>query len=124
MKEVSFWFQEFLKLTDFAESGSVKEKLVWAFRIYDKDRSGEDRQGRPGMLSVLTRKYQSGFISVKEMVEMLGTVYTLEGFNKSEAAERVELIFNLLDTDGDGEISVTEFIKGCLEDKEILSVLQ
>ena len=48
---VSFRFQEFLKLTDFAESGSVKDKLVWAFRIYDKDRSG--------------------FISVKEMVEML-----------------------------------------------------
>ena len=59
---VSFRFQEFLKLTDFAESGSVKDKLVWAFRIYDKDRSG--------------------FISVKEMVEMLGTIYTLEGFNK------------------------------------------
>ena len=36
----------------------------------------------------------------------------------------VELVFNLLDTDGDGEISVTEFIKGCLEDKELLSVLQ
>ena len=51
-----FVFQEFLKLTDFAESGSVKDKLVWAFRIYDKDRSGEDRQGRPGGLSVLTRK--------------------------------------------------------------------
>ena len=49
-------------MTDFAESGSVKDKLLWAFRIYDKDRSG--------------------FISVKEMVEMLGTIYTLEGFNK------------------------------------------
>ena len=66
----------------------------------------------------------SGYISVKEMMEMLGTIYSLEGFNKSEATERVELIFNLLDTDGDGEISLTEFIKGCLEDKEILSVLQ
>ena len=41
MMEVSFRFQEFLKLTDFAESGSVKDKLRWAFRIYDKDRSGE-----------------------------------------------------------------------------------
>ena len=87
-------------------------------------RTGQVRTDRAGGFSVLTRKYLSGYISVKEMVEMLGTVYTMEGFNKSEAAERVELIFNLLDTDGDGEISVTEFIKGCLEDKEILSVLQ
>ena len=89
-------------------------------------RTGQVRTDRAGLggSQFSPEKYQSGFISVKEMVEMLGTVYTLEGFNKSEAAERVELIFNLLDTDGDGEISVTEFIKGCLEDKEILSVLQ
>ena len=51
-----------MKLTDFAETGSVKDKLLWAFRIYDKD--------------------MSGTISVKEMVEILGTAYTLEGFNK------------------------------------------
>ena len=54
---VSVWFQEFLKLTDFAESGSVKDKLLWAFRIYDKDRSGELSQELGG-LSVLIRKYQ------------------------------------------------------------------
>ena len=76
--EVSFSFQEFLKLTDFAESGSAKDKLLWAFRIYDKDRSGEERQGE--LLS--SNQLISGSISVKEMVEMLGTVYTLEGFNK------------------------------------------
>ena len=54
---VSSEFQEFLKLTDFAESGSVKDKLLWAFRIYDKDRSGEDSRGLSG-LSILIRKYQ------------------------------------------------------------------
>ena len=54
---VSSEFQEFLKLTDFAESGSVKDKLLWAFRIYDKDRSGEDSRGLSG-LSILIKKYQ------------------------------------------------------------------
>lgn len=93
-----------MKLTDFAETGSVKDKLLWAFRIYDKDMSGS--------------------ISVKEMVEILGTAYTLEGFNKGEAADRVEHIFSLLDTDGDGEISLKEFIKGCSQDRELINILQ
>ena len=59
---VSVWFQEFLKLTDFAESGSVKDKLLWAFRIYDKDRSGEDSRELGGF-SVLTGKYQGTSLS-------------------------------------------------------------
>ena len=67
-------------MTDFAESGSVKDKLLWAFRIYDKDRSGEDSRGHSRALN--SHEEISGFISVKEMVEILGTVYTLEGFNK------------------------------------------
>ena len=32
--------QEFLKLTEFAERGSIKEKLAWTFKLYDKDMSG------------------------------------------------------------------------------------
>ena len=58
MKEVSFRFQEFLKLTDFAESGAAKDKLLWAFRIYDKDRSGEVITVNGWGASVLIRKKQ------------------------------------------------------------------
>ena len=36
----------------------------------------------------------------------------------------MEHIFNLLDTDGDGEISLKEFIKGCSEDPGLVSVLK
>lgn len=64
-----------MKLTDFAETGSVKDKLLWAFRIYDKD--------------------MSGTISVKEMVEILGTAYTLEGFNKVRSQNSVSYIVSL-----------------------------
>ena len=41
-----------------------------------------------------------------------------------EATERAEFIFSLLDTNGDGEISEEEFIKGCLEDQELVTLLQ
>ena len=32
--------QEFMMATDMTAMGTPEEKLKWAFRIYDKDRSG------------------------------------------------------------------------------------
>ena len=58
------------------------------------------------------------------MVTVLGTVYGLEGISQVEATERVEFIFSLLDTNGDEEISEEEFIRGCLEDQELVKLLQ
>jgi Ca2+-binding EF-hand superfamily protein len=58
------------------------------------------------------------------MVTVLGTVYGLEGISQVEATERVEFIFKLLDTNGDEEISEEEFIRGCLEDQELVKLLQ
>jgi Ca2+-binding EF-hand superfamily protein len=66
----------------------------------------------------------SGFISVAEMLTVLGTVYGLEGVSQAEATQRVKFIFGLLDTDGDEEISEEEFIRGCLEDQELVKLLQ
>ena len=54
--------QEFIKLAEFEEKGSITEKLTWAFKVYDKDKSGT--------------------ISTKEMLEVLGTAITMEGHNK------------------------------------------
>ena len=36
-------FQEFMMATDMTASGSPEEKLRWAFKMYDKDGSGECR---------------------------------------------------------------------------------
>ena len=55
---------------------------------------------------------------------VLGTVYGLEGISQVEATEWVEFIFKLLDTNGDEEISKEEFIRGCLEDQELVKLLQ
>ena len=34
-------FQEFMMATDMTASGSPEEKLRWAFKMYDKDGSGQ-----------------------------------------------------------------------------------
>ena len=70
-----------MKLTEFAERGSIKEKLAWTFKLYDKDMSGGgdtfsvDNEVIEGLL-------QQGTITAKEMLEVIGTVITMEGLNK------------------------------------------
>ena len=38
---ISISYQEFMMATDMTASGSPEEKLRWAFKMYDKDGSGE-----------------------------------------------------------------------------------
>ena len=119
-------FSEFIVAMNSSMSSSVEEKLRMAFCLFDRDKSGT--------------------ISVKEMVEVIGTLYSVEGhkqvggkvdlncsfpsaqfFNaspfQSEASERAEMLFGQLDRDLDGEITQEEFIRGCLKDDGLLGLL-
>merc|ERR1719245_1953378 len=61
-------FKEFMIATDMTSSGDPEEKLRWAFRMYDKDGSGE--------------------IDLREMVEIVSTLYDMEGVGGVKAPER------------------------------------
>ena len=100
--------QEFMLATDMTSSGSPEEKLRWAFKMYDKDASGS--------------------IELREMVEIVSTLYDMEGVGgvgikvwpvvltcdilQIKAPERARAIFSDLDFDGDGMITEEEFISG------------
>ena len=38
---ILFYFQEFVLATNLTTAGSAEEKLKWAFKLYDKDESGD-----------------------------------------------------------------------------------
>ena len=100
--------QEFMLATDMTSSGSPEEKLRWAFKMYDKDASGS--------------------IELREMVEIVSTLYDMEGVGgvgmrlwpvvlmcdilQIKAPERARAIFSDLDFDGDGMITEQEFVLG------------
>lgn len=82
---------------------SEEEKLKWAFKLFDKDGSGQ--------------------INVHEMASVLETVEGLEGkVSKEKGGETgrpgkatynfAQKVFKLMDDDRNGEINVDEFIKG------------
>ena len=64
--------------TNMSDATSSEEKLRWAFKMYDQDSSGE---------IWIVRVLQNicllvGTIDVREMVEIVGNLYEVEGVSK------------------------------------------
>jgi guanylate cyclase activator 1 len=86
-------------------SGDPKEKLRWTFRLYDKDRRGT--------------------IEMSKMVEVLETVYVMEGLTSGNMARvKAKQIFFELDIDGNGSLTCDEFVNRCMKDEEVVEMLK
>lgn len=72
-----------------------REKLEWAFRLYDVDASGS--------------------INLKEITTIMETLNQVEGGSGGNVDDKAKEIFEKLDTDNDGEISMEEFVDGYLK---------
>ena len=67
----------------------------------------------------------SGTIELNEMVEVLETVYVMEGITTGNMAQnRAKQIFQELDVNGDGTLTCDEFVKGCMKDEDMVALLQ
>ena len=67
----------------------------------------------------------SGTIEMSEMIEILETVYLMEGVTVGNMARtRAKAIFQELDVNGDGSLTCDEFISGCMKDEEMMQMLK
>ena len=96
-------FCEFIIATHCTANSSPEDKLRWVFQMYDKDSSGS--------------------IEIGEMIQVFATLYAHEGLDQKMAVERAETIFGNLDINNDGDITEDEFVKGCMEDEEMVQLL-
>ena len=77
-------------------------------------------------------------VELEEMIEIIGTLYEIIGVSKvgivltvkciidnvqDTATEHAKTVFSSLDIDGDGELTEDEFVKGCLEDLQLVDTL-
>lgn len=101
-------FQDFALTLSLLLRGSQEEKLEWTFQLYDLD--------------------GDGVISREEMEDVALSIYELMGDSKElykvksdEGAiiRKVDKAFQKLDQDGDGVVSLEEFLTVCKEDQEI-----
>ena len=100
-------FLEFLLALNITSTGNPEEKLKWAFKLYDIDGNGS--------------------VSQEEMIKVVQSIYDMLGAgsleSKDKARNRAEFVFQKLDADGDKKLTEEEFIKGCLENEELKSLL-
>jgi len=105
-------FGEFICALAVGTKGSVDEKLKWAFHIYDIDNNGyiEEKEMEKllgGILKMAARSVDNGELDVTE----------------EEVKQKSKQIFERMDTDGDGHLTLEEFILGCKEDQKLVSAM-
>ncbi|XP_015266130.1 PREDICTED: guanylyl cyclase-activating protein 2 [Gekko japonicus] len=105
-------FLEYVAALNLVLRGKLEHKLRWTFKIYDKD--------------------GNGCIDKPELLEIVEAIYKLKKMCRPEEAadapgltpeEVVERIFQLVDENGDGQLSLDEFIDGARRDKWVMKML-
>uniref|UniRef100_H2Y667 EF-hand domain-containing protein n=1 Tax=Ciona savignyi TaxID=51511 RepID=H2Y667_CIOSA len=97
-------FREFVCGLSIATRGTPDEKLTWTFNVYDVNNDGT--------------------ITLDEMLDIMRAIYAMNGISEPEQLKNGRDAFQGLDSNGDGLISVAEFVKGVKRDQRLLEFLK
>ncbi|XP_051765869.1 guanylyl cyclase-activating protein 1-like isoform X1 [Ctenopharyngodon idella] len=96
-------FMEYVAALSLVLKGGVQQKLRWYFKLFDMD--------------------GSGCIDRDELLLIFKAVQAINGLEQEISAEDLaDMVFNKIDVNGDGELSLDEFMEG-IEADEVLTVM-
>ncbi|KAM4796988.1 guanylyl cyclase-activating protein 1 [Rhinophrynus dorsalis] len=97
-------FMEYVAALSLVLKGKVEQKLRWYFKLYDVDGNGCIDRG--------------------ELLNIIKAIRAINRGNDSMTAEEfTDMVFDKIDINGDGELSLEEFMEGVQKDELLLDVL-
>ncbi|XP_039604524.1 guanylyl cyclase-activating protein 1-like isoform X1 [Polypterus senegalus] len=97
-------FMEYVAALSLVLKGKVEQKLRWYFKLYDIDGNGCIDRG--------------------ELLNIIKAIRAINGCNHEMTAEQfTNMVFDKIDINGDGELSLEEFMDGIQKDEELLDIL-
>ncbi|CAK7309749.1 Guanylyl cyclase-activating protein 3 [Vulpes lagopus] len=96
-------FLEFIAAINLVIRGKMDQKLKWYFKLYDADGNGS--------------------IDKKELLNIFMAVQALNGQQTLSPEEFTNLVFNKIDINNDGELTLEEFINGTEKDQDLLDIV-
>ncbi|KAJ1959894.1 Calcium-binding protein NCS-1 [Dispira parvispora] len=102
-------FKEFIVALSTSCRGETEDKLNWTFRLYDINQDG-----------FIT--YEEMLCIVEALYKMVGTMVTLPP-DEDTPEKRVKKLFDAMDTNRDGKVSLEEFKEGSRNEDSILEAL-
>ncbi|XP_056383667.1 guanylyl cyclase-activating protein 2-like [Hyla sarda] len=104
-------FLEYVAALNLALRGKLEHKLKWSFKIYDKDGNGS--------------------VDKQELKEIIQSVYSIKRDWKRDPDAQLlspdevcNRIFQLVDENGDGQLTLNEFLEGAKRDRWVSKMLQ
>uniref|UniRef100_A0A3Q4I269 Guanylyl cyclase-activating protein 2 n=2 Tax=Neolamprologus brichardi TaxID=32507 RepID=A0A3Q4I269_NEOBR len=104
-------FLEFVAALNLVFRGDLERKLRWSFKVYDKD--------------------GNGCVDRNELRSIIDSIYRVKKISKDNTNdsyltvdEVVDRILAAVDTDGDGTVSIEEFLRGAQQDPWLLNILK
>ncbi|KAG7467934.1 hypothetical protein MATL_G00137490 [Megalops atlanticus] len=104
-------FLEYVAALNLVFRGNLEHKLRWSFKVYDKD--------------------GNGYVDKNELRSIVECLYRIKRNSRRDtecqlltADEVCERIFRVVDANGDGNITLEEFIEGAQKDQWVMNMFQ
>ncbi|XP_060626639.1 guanylyl cyclase-activating protein 3 isoform X3 [Anolis sagrei] len=96
-------FLEFIAAINLVIRGKIDQKLKWYFKLYDADGNGT--------------------IDKKELVSIFTAIQAINGNQELSPEDFANVVFQKIDVNNDGELTLDEFINGVESDQHLLEMI-
>uniref|UniRef100_A0A803SKZ0 Guanylate cyclase activator 1C n=1 Tax=Anolis carolinensis TaxID=28377 RepID=A0A803SKZ0_ANOCA len=96
-------FLEFIAAINLVIRGKIDQKLKWYFKLYDADGNGT--------------------IDKKELISIFTAIQAINGNQELSPEDFANVVFQKIDINNDGELTLDEFINGVESDEYLLEMI-